>query len=225
MRPRLALIVRFRPSHANGSVSFKTIYPGWYTGRPIHIHFKVRTFQSARQTFAFTSQLFFDDAVSDQVMAQSPYSSRGTRDTRNSDDGIYDGNGAALTPALTGDPSSGYTGTFDVGLSGLPSSGGSDSSVHAALQAVGFRHNGAGARLLSLKLKVNEQVSADAQLRRGGRLLARRRKAGLAAGTRTIEVPIAGHVDAGPAALKLDLADAAGNTRVVRRQLRVPAAG
>jgi protocatechuate 3,4-dioxygenase beta subunit len=32
-------------------VTFTTIYPGWYTGRAVHIHFKVRT-----GTLEFTSQ-------------------------------------------------------------------------------------------------------------------------------------------------------------------------
>ena len=185
----------------------------------------MRTFQSAQQTFEFTSQLFFADAVSDQVMAQSPYSGRGTRDTRNSSDSIYGGNGAQLTPVLTGDPSSGYTATFSAGLSGVTSSGGGDDSVHAGLRAASVGRNDAGARILALKLKVNEKVSADAQLRRRGRLLARKRKSSLATGTRTVEVPIGARVDAGPAAVKLVLTDAAGNTRVVRRQLRIPAAG
>ena len=42
-----------------------TIYPGWYQGRAVHIHFKIRTDAAASSGLEFTSQLFFDDAFSD----------------------------------------------------------------------------------------------------------------------------------------------------------------
>ncbi|MDW8426906.1 MAG: twin-arginine translocation pathway signal protein, partial [Meiothermus sp.] len=44
---------------AQGLAQFTTIYPGWYPGRTVHIHFKIRY-----QNRDFTSQLFFDDALS-----------------------------------------------------------------------------------------------------------------------------------------------------------------
>src|SRR6185436_8759665 len=54
---------------ADGSVRFTTIYPGWYQGRTVHIHFKVRSSASAASAYEFTSQLFFDDALTDIVHA------------------------------------------------------------------------------------------------------------------------------------------------------------
>ncbi len=101
-----------------GKVTFSTIYPGWYQGRAVHIHFKVRTFSGAQKTFEFTSQIFFDDAISDEVFKQAPYSSRGARDTRNAVDMVYTSNsnsGAMLlanATALDG----GYQATFGIGL-------------------------------------------------------------------------------------------------------------
>jgi protocatechuate 3,4-dioxygenase beta subunit len=76
----------YQTTDANGTASFTTIYPGWYTGRAVHIHFKIRT-----GSHDFTSQLFFDDALSDEVYTKAPYTGRGSRDRdmRNSDDGIY----------------------------------------------------------------------------------------------------------------------------------------
>jgi len=48
-----------------------------------------------------TGQLFFDDTTTDTVFAATePYSSRGQRDTRNSNDGIYAGGGAASVLAV-----------------------------------------------------------------------------------------------------------------------------
>ncbi|MFN7938538.1 MAG: hypothetical protein U0R19_34740 [Bryobacteraceae bacterium] len=74
-----------------GRVEFTTIYPGWYQGRAVHIHFKVRFFSKMQETYEFTSQLFFEDAFSDEIYRLAPYSSKGSPDTRNAADGIYSG--------------------------------------------------------------------------------------------------------------------------------------
>jgi protocatechuate 3,4-dioxygenase beta subunit len=79
----------------HGVARFRTIYPGWYQGRAIHIHMKVHV---GGQT-VHTGQLFFNDSVSDRVVRLSPYSShQGTR-LRNKADQIYGqagGSGALL---------------------------------------------------------------------------------------------------------------------------------
>ena len=33
----------FQMTDSNGTVTFTTIYPGWYNGRAVHIHVRVRT--------------------------------------------------------------------------------------------------------------------------------------------------------------------------------------
>ena len=81
---------------------------GWYSSRAVHIHFKVHPDTSK----VFTSQLFFDDALSDQVFTQQPYAGRGQRNTLNSNDNIYK-DLLLLTVNKTGQ---GYTTTFPVGL-------------------------------------------------------------------------------------------------------------
>src|SRR5438094_2821968 len=101
-----------------GKVPFTTIYPGWYRGRAVHIHFKVRTFSGAQKTFQFPSPIFFDDPISDEVFKQSPYSGRGSRDTRNATDMVYTSNnnsGASLLAGVT-KSASGYAATFGIGL-------------------------------------------------------------------------------------------------------------
>lgn len=100
---------------ANGRVSFQTVYPGWYTGRTVHIHFKVRTDPSSASGYSLTSQFYFDDALTDQVHATAPYSQNSTRDTRNSTDGIYASRGAQLTLPIT-QSGQGFTSTFGIGL-------------------------------------------------------------------------------------------------------------
>lgn len=98
---------------ATGKAQFTTIYPGWYPGRATHIHFKIRTAAGGR-TSDFTSQLFFDEATSDQVYAQAPYNKPGAR-TRNANDGIFRQDGAKLLLNLTR-TAAGYASTFEIGL-------------------------------------------------------------------------------------------------------------
>jgi protocatechuate 3,4-dioxygenase beta subunit len=106
----------YQVTDENGAVKFTTIYPGWYMGRAVHIHFKIRTYDgSSSKTSEFTSQFFFDDPQTDAIYQQAPYSSRGSRDTRNSADSIYGQSGGQTLLTLT--PSrSGYAGSFGISL-------------------------------------------------------------------------------------------------------------
>jgi protocatechuate 3,4-dioxygenase beta subunit len=71
---------------ADGVVQFTTIYPGWYPTRTPHLHLEVHLDAST----VLTTQLFFDDAVSDGVFAAATaYQGHGTRDTRNDTDAFY----------------------------------------------------------------------------------------------------------------------------------------
>lgn len=74
-----------RVTDGSGRAEFETIYPGFYRGRTIHIHFKIHLDERT----AVTSQLFFPESVNDAVMATSPYDASGNRDTRNSMDSIF----------------------------------------------------------------------------------------------------------------------------------------
>ena len=65
-------------------VEFQTIYPGWYPGRTVHIHLMVHT-----DGTLLTSQLYFPDDVSDEVLARLPYAERPGRDTTNDADEIF----------------------------------------------------------------------------------------------------------------------------------------
>jgi hypothetical protein len=109
---------------AHGAASFTTLFPGWYAGRAVHIHFKVRVFSGSSTTYEFNSQLFFDPVLVYEVYATSAYSSRGTPSVANSADNIYGSDGAKLLVQLTPNAAGGYDGTFVVGLSGLPATGG-----------------------------------------------------------------------------------------------------
>jgi protocatechuate 3,4-dioxygenase beta subunit len=105
----------YQVTDANGTVQFTTIYPGWYPGRTVHIHFKVRTNASSAPSYQFTSQLYFDDSLTDQVHTQTPYASKGQRNLKNAGDGIFQNGGEQMLLKLT-KTSLGYAATFDIGL-------------------------------------------------------------------------------------------------------------
>ena len=92
----------------DGIVEFTTIYPGWYPGRTAHIHVKVHL----DATTALTTQLYFDDALSDRVYAAPAYSARGMRDQGNDSDGIFD-EALVMTTKTDGDGVQAVM-TFDV---------------------------------------------------------------------------------------------------------------
>jgi protocatechuate 3,4-dioxygenase beta subunit len=106
----------YQLTDASGAVKFQTIYPGWYSGRAVHIHFTIRTKGANSEDYQFTSQFFFDDTLTDQVHSLEPYASKGQRDTRNSNDNIYNGGGDQLLLNLDGDTTNGFATSFNVGL-------------------------------------------------------------------------------------------------------------
>ena len=98
-----------------GEARFRTIYPGWYPGRAVHIHFKIRTDPEAAQGHEFTSQLYFDDALTTRVYSRMPYAAVKGRRDQNADDTIFarGGDQLLLTPKAAGE---GYAARFEVGL-------------------------------------------------------------------------------------------------------------
>ena len=106
----------YQVTDANGAVQFLTIYPGWYSGRAVHIHFTIRTKGADSQDYQFTSQFFFDDNLTYQVHALEPYASKGQRNTRNANDNIFNGGGDQLLLNLQGDTTNGFTSSMNIGL-------------------------------------------------------------------------------------------------------------
>jgi protocatechuate 3,4-dioxygenase beta subunit len=105
----------YQATDAAGLATFTTIYPGWYSGRAVHAHFKLRSPAGAASGFEFTSQVYFDEALTDVVHAQAPYSAKGRRNTLNGSDGIFRSGGSQLLlPAVA--ESAGYGATFDIAL-------------------------------------------------------------------------------------------------------------
>jgi protocatechuate 3,4-dioxygenase beta subunit len=96
----------------NGVALFKTIYPGWYQGRTVHIHLKV----DLGGNTVHTGQLFFSDTLTDAVYRRSPYNLRPNRDPRNASDSIFR-NGGRRSMLKLAKSGSGYVGRITMGLS------------------------------------------------------------------------------------------------------------
>ncbi|MDZ4671574.1 MAG: intradiol ring-cleavage dioxygenase [Phototrophicales bacterium] len=86
----------YRVTDEGGIAEFITIYPGWYPGRAVHIHFKIRTSPQETRGYEFTSQLFFSEDLTDVVHAQEPYAKNGYRNVLNERDGIFRQSGELL---------------------------------------------------------------------------------------------------------------------------------
>ncbi len=99
---------------ASGVARFTTIYPGWYPGRTVHIHFKVRT-PAPSGAYEFTSQWYFDEALNQKILAGAEYARSGRRDTLNSNDSIYRNGGDQLLLVPTSS-SNGLAASYVLGL-------------------------------------------------------------------------------------------------------------
>jgi protocatechuate 3,4-dioxygenase beta subunit len=82
-----------------GFVTFKTIFPGWYQGRCVHIHTKVHVdgdwtdagYEGGNT--CHTGQFFFDEESVLAAAEVAPYSTSTTERTTLDEDTIYDGSG------------------------------------------------------------------------------------------------------------------------------------
>ena len=98
-------------TNAKGLALFRTVYPGWYQGRTVHIHVKVHLGGSV----VHTGQLYFPDAVTDAAYRAAPYTSRPSRSTRNATDSVYRNGGkkSLMTVRKSG---SAYVATIMMGV-------------------------------------------------------------------------------------------------------------
>lgn len=85
-------------SGANGQCRFRTIYPGWYPGRTVHIHAKVH-----QPSTTLTVQLYLPEDVTDLVHSAPPYAERSRRDTTNESDTIFPSGDSTTLLDLTAD--------------------------------------------------------------------------------------------------------------------------
>jgi protocatechuate 3,4-dioxygenase beta subunit len=99
-------------SNAKGLAQFRTVYPGWYQGRTVHIHVKVHVSGNV----VHTGQLYFPDSMTDAVYRRAPYSSRPSRDVRNGSDSIYLSGGKRSTLSVKKNSAGVYVATIMMGV-------------------------------------------------------------------------------------------------------------
>jgi protocatechuate 3,4-dioxygenase beta subunit len=209
----------------DGQVNFKTIWPGWYSGRAIHIHVRVRTYDGNAVATNYTTQIFFSDADNDRVLSgAAPYSSRSpkTDPTTDETDGIFESANARATNVVpvSGSIAAGFAATFTIGLTGASSSA-DTKALAASIVSAKVTKAGNGNRSVVVLLKVSGNATAHASLVRDGKTLAK--AAGhLTTGTHSLRLALAAGVVAGPATVRLVLAGA--GERVTRtKTVTVPA--
>ncbi|MCB1629353.1 MAG: hypothetical protein KDI48_16605 [Xanthomonadales bacterium] len=105
-------------SDRSGQVVFQTIYPGWYTGRITHIHFRVYLNESTGSNGIATSQVAFPVDVTTAVYNSALYAARGqnTSVTSFSADGIFRDGVSFQLASLSGNPNVGFVATLIVGI-------------------------------------------------------------------------------------------------------------
>ena len=101
-----------QPVDASGVARFTTVYPGWYAGRATHIHIEV--FVNNRSVK--TSQIAFPEEINSVVYASGVYASKGQNPTKNDRDGIFSDGFTSELATVTGNTTSGYNATFQVGI-------------------------------------------------------------------------------------------------------------
>jgi protocatechuate 3,4-dioxygenase beta subunit len=105
---------------AYGQVKFKTVYPGWYSGRTTHIHFQV----FLNSVVSATSQMAFPENDNTDVYNSPLYSARGQKDTSNVSDQVFSdtSNTQYEIPTITGNTTEGYQASLTIGIA-APTSG------------------------------------------------------------------------------------------------------
>jgi protocatechuate 3,4-dioxygenase beta subunit len=96
----------------NGLARFRSVYPGWYQGRTVHIHVKVHVAGNV----VHTGQLYFPDRITDKVFRRKPYSRRPRRATRNATDFVFAQGGRRSMLGLR-KVGSAYVGSITMGVS------------------------------------------------------------------------------------------------------------
>jgi protocatechuate 3,4-dioxygenase beta subunit len=214
----------YQTTDSAGKVTFSSIFPGFYSGRTVHFHVRVRV-----GSLDFITQLFFDEAQTAAVMGTAPYNTNTTNGTRvpNTSDRVYTtgSNGSQLLVTLSGAAGSGFTGEFSAGTGSSSSSTGTtttDKVVSIALSAIRVARARHGKRTLRLRFKVKETVYVTPKLTRGSKTMAKRTGVKLKSGSHVIKVAIPRKYGAGAAKLAVKVIDTKGNTKRYSRAVHVP---
>jgi protocatechuate 3,4-dioxygenase beta subunit len=100
---------------ANGLVSFSSIFPGWYSGRAVHIH--VHVYNTSGKSLLVT-QIAFPATVCDTVFTTvASFYKKGKADTTNEKDNVFSDGYSTQLASLSGDITNGFTLTHTIVVS------------------------------------------------------------------------------------------------------------
>ena len=99
----------------NGMAAWKSIFPGWYSGRAPHIHVHI---YNAAGTSLLVTQIAFPQDVCNTVYAQGVYKSHGLQDTTNARDNVFSDGVTAELATISGNVTDGYVLTHTIYVKG-----------------------------------------------------------------------------------------------------------
>jgi protocatechuate 3,4-dioxygenase beta subunit len=93
-------------TNSDGVVAFKTIFPGWYSGRAPHIH--VHIYDSTGKSLLVTQIAFPTDVCNTVYTTATNFYTKGTQDTSNASDNVFSDSIANELATVTGSVAEGY---------------------------------------------------------------------------------------------------------------------
>ena len=93
-------------TNSDGLASFRTIFPGWYSGRAPHIH--VHVYDSSGNSLLVTQIAFPTDVCNTVYTTATTLYTKGTQDTSNASDNIFSDSLDSELATVTGSIAEGY---------------------------------------------------------------------------------------------------------------------
>jgi hypothetical protein len=130
-----------------------------------------------------------------------------------------------LPTADGGTTDTGGAGTGGTTGGGAAGGGGQEADAAVEVDVIGATGGKSriGRRVVRLELSLDEKVSATLMLVRGGKTVVKKTIANVSAGDRVLTILVPKRMAKGKASLRFALTDAAGNTFVGKRGIRIPA--
>jgi protocatechuate 3,4-dioxygenase beta subunit len=102
-------------TNSDGVVAFKTIFPGWYSGRAPHIHAHI--YDSTGKSLLVTQIAFPTDVCNTVYTTATNFYTKGTQDTSNASDNVFSDSIANELATVTGSVADGFTLTHTIVVS------------------------------------------------------------------------------------------------------------
>jgi protocatechuate 3,4-dioxygenase beta subunit len=215
-------------SGIDGRAQFKTIWPGWYTSRAIHIHVRVRCYDSSGAAVTnYTTQIFLPDSQNDAALASSPpYNTRtpvADPTTNATDTVLVSTDDTTNVITAVGNGTDGYRAYFPIALETSANSTTVSTTARTRLEHVTVSKSARGARSVAATIKTNAAVTVVAELERADRIIGHAR-GHLRSGAHTVRISISKHAVRGAATLVVKVTDAGHHTATYRHRIHIPPA-